>query len=87
MDLHKIQKKDILKYFIERDCLLQNERIDVLETIHALSQTTEGEQLLARIKHLIAKSEYKRKQTPPILRLRPRAFGSGRQIPICAKYD
>lgn len=77
----------ILKFLIERDYLLQNERIDVLETIHALSQTTKGEQLIAHIKHLIAKSEYKRKQTPPILRLRPRAFGSGRQMPICAKYD
>jgi NAD+ synthase (glutamine-hydrolysing) len=77
----------ILKYFIERDYLLQNERIEVLETIHALSKTTEGQKLLARIKHLMAKSEYKRKQTPPILRLRPRAFGSGRQMPICAKYE
>jgi hypothetical protein len=31
-------------------------------------------------------NEYKRKQTPPILRVSPRAFGSGRRMPIVAKY-
>jgi hypothetical protein len=35
---------------------------------------------------MIARNEYKRRQSPPILRVRARAFGSGRQMPIAAKY-
>ena len=40
--------------------------------------------VVARVKRLIAGSEYKRRQAAPLLRLRALAFGSGRQIPITA---
>lgn len=46
-----------------------------------------GADLVARIKKMIARNEYKRRQAPPILRLRGRAFGSGRQMPIAAAHD
>lgn len=35
---------------------------------------------------LVNTNEYKRYQTPPILRVSPRAFGMGRRMPIAAKY-
>ncbi len=35
---------------------------------------------------LVNTSEYKRHQTPPILRVSPKAFGMGRRMPIVAKY-
>lgn len=35
----------------------------------------------------LALSEYKRRQAPPIIRVRPRAFGTGRQMPIAADYN
>lgn len=35
---------------------------------------------------LVNTSEYKRHQTPPILRISPKAFGMGRRMPIVAKY-
>jgi NAD+ synthase/NAD+ synthase (glutamine-hydrolysing) len=35
---------------------------------------------------MIARNEYKRRQAPPIVRLRARAFGSGRQLPIAARH-
>lgn len=35
---------------------------------------------------LVNTSEYKRHQTPPILRVSPKAFGMGRKMPIVAKY-
>ncbi len=35
---------------------------------------------------LVARSEYKRRQAPPILRVRAKAFGNGRQMPIAAVY-
>jgi NAD+ synthase (glutamine-hydrolysing) len=45
----------------------------------------EGEALVARVRGMIARNEYKRRQAPPIVRVRSRAFGSGRQMPIAAK--
>jgi NAD+ synthase (glutamine-hydrolysing) len=35
---------------------------------------------------LVNINEYKRYQTPPILRVSPKAFGMGRRMPIAAKY-
>lgn len=39
-----------------------------------------------RILRLVNVSEYKRHQTPPVLRVSPKAFGMGRRMPIVAKY-
>ncbi len=40
---------------------------------------------LANTRRRLAQSEYKRRQAAPIIRVRPRAFGAGRQIPLTAK--
>ncbi|TVQ17876.1 MAG: NAD+ synthase [Bacteroidetes bacterium] len=42
--------------------------------------------LIDRILKLVNTCEYKRYQTPPILRVSPKAFGMGRKMPIVAKY-
>jgi NAD+ synthase (glutamine-hydrolysing) len=42
--------------------------------------------LVARIIKMIDRNEYKRYQTPPILRISSKAFGVGRRIPLVAKY-
>lgn len=44
------------------------------------------EALVSRILKLVNTSEYKRYQTPPILRVSSKAFGMGRRMPIVAKY-
>lgn len=44
------------------------------------------EALVRRTLKLVNTSEYKRHQTPPILRISPKAFGMGRRMPIVAKY-
>lgn len=44
------------------------------------------ESLVKRILKLVNTNEYKRYQTPPILRVSPKAFGMGRRMPIVAKY-
>lgn len=44
------------------------------------------EALVNRITALVNRNEYKRYQTPPILRVSPKAFGMGRRMPIVAKY-
>jgi NAD+ synthase (glutamine-hydrolysing) len=42
--------------------------------------------LVARVLRMVNLNEYKRYQTPPILRVSPKAFGLGRRMPIVAKY-
>ena len=42
--------------------------------------------LVTRILSLVNMNEYKRFQTPPILRISPKAFGMGRRMPIVGKY-
>lgn len=42
--------------------------------------------MVKKVLKLVNTSEYKRYQTPPILRVSPKAFGMGRRMPIVAKY-
>ncbi len=42
--------------------------------------------LISRIIRLVDHNEYKRYQTPPILRISSKAFGVGRRIPLVARY-
>lgn len=44
------------------------------------------ESLVNRVLRMVNSSEYKRYQTPPILRISHKAFGMGRRMPIVAKY-
>lgn len=42
--------------------------------------------LVTRVLKMVNSSEYKRYQTPPILRISGKAFGMGRRMPIVGKY-
>ncbi len=42
--------------------------------------------LVERILRLVNRNEYKRYQTPPMLRVSAKAFGMGRRMPIVGKY-
>ena len=44
------------------------------------------EVLVKRILRMVNLNEYKRYQTPPVLRVSSKAFGMGRRMPIVAKY-
>jgi len=44
------------------------------------------EQTVRRVIRLVNLAEHKRYQTPPILRVSPKAFGMGRRMPIVGKY-
>lgn len=44
------------------------------------------EQLVKRILRMVNINEFKRYQTPPVLRVSPKAFGMGRRMPIVGKY-
>jgi len=44
------------------------------------------EAVVKKVLKLVNTNEYKRYQTPPVLRISPKAFGMGRRMPIVAKY-
>ncbi|MFJ1298464.1 NAD+ synthase [Pseudomonadota bacterium AL_CKDN230030165-1A_HGKHYDSX7] len=76
---------EILKVLIEGSLLERDEHDQAQAVVQALEATEDGRATIAKVKHLIARSEYKRRQAPPIIRVRARAFGTGRQVPITAR--
>ena len=42
--------------------------------------------MVHRVIRMVNTNEYKRYQTPPILRISSKAFGGGRRLPLVAKY-
>jgi NAD+ synthase (glutamine-hydrolysing) len=77
----------ILKWHIEGTRLVPAEWMSARSFVEGLVEQVEGRATVNRIIGLVARNEYKRRQGPPIVRLRARAFGSGRQMPLSAKYD
>lgn len=78
---------EILKWHIEGSRLEADEWGKARAFVGNLLATAEGRALVARILSMVSRSEYKRMQSPPIIRLRARAFGLGRQMPLTAKYE
>lgn len=78
---------EVLKLLIEGKRLAAWEYEKAAAFVAQLSRGPESLAMIERIKGMIARNEYKRRQAPPIIRLRARAFGSGRQMPIAAKFQ
>lgn len=69
--------------------IVEGRMLSEREADHASSVVEESanpEQLMKRIRGMVARTEYKRRQAAPILRVRARAFGNGRQVPIAARH-
>ncbi|WP_159910844.1 NAD+ synthase [Pantoea sp. 18069] len=77
---------EILKLLIEGTHLSGLEYASARQFVDTLVQQPDGPALVDKVQRMIHRSEYKRRQAPPILRVRPRAFGTGRQMPIAAYY-
>ena len=77
----------LLKVLIEGECLMDDEKLRVEHDFALLTASEEGQRLVRRIRHMIARNEYKRHQMPPTIRLRGRAFGRGRRMPISTAHD
>lgn len=75
---------EILKHLIEGPRLALAEREQSLRAVVELKESAAGVALIERVQRMIARNEYKRRQAPPVLRVRGRAFGSGRQVPIAS---
>lgn len=77
----------ILKVLIEDGRMLPEESAEAHAVVDHLSSTEEGRRTIAHVHRLVHRNEFKRRQCPPGVRVRARAFGNGWQMPIAAKYD
>lgn len=77
---------EILKWHIEGQRLPLADYQHALALVQRLQQEPAGAAVVQRVLQLVARNEYKRRQAAPIIRVRNRAFGSGRQMPIAANY-
>jgi len=77
---------NILKLHIEGNRLPPDEHARAQAFVERFQSTPEGAATVQRIHGLVARNEYKRRQAPPIIRVRNRAFGAGRQMPIAAVH-
>lgn len=60
--------------------------IELKQSSSAIIAQGYDEALVRRILKMVNTAEFKRYQTPPILRVSPKAFGMGRRMPIVGKY-
>jgi NAD+ synthetase len=77
---------EILKFVVEGERLAPDEYEQARAFVASLRTEPAGAALIERVRQMVARNEYKRRQAPPIIRVRARAFGSGRQMPIAAKH-
>jgi NAD+ synthase (glutamine-hydrolysing) len=76
---------EVLKWIVEGRRAAAGEPARARDFVARLAQDSEGRALVQRIQGLVARSEYKRRQAPPVIRVRGLAFGTGRQMPIAAR--
>jgi NAD+ synthase (glutamine-hydrolysing) len=75
---------------VDQDSLPPYEVLDEILELYIVEDLGAGEivsrghdrTLVERIVNMVARSEYKRRQSAPVIKVSPRAFGTGRRIPI-----
>lgn len=72
----------VLRLYIEGDVLPAAQRADCEAIVSRMPQED-----VARVKRLVDRAEFKRRQAPPIIRMHARAFGDGRRLPIAQQYS
>lgn len=72
----------ILEAYVERYCSAEQIVAD-----RATAGQHVSPELVRRVLSLVERSEYKRQQAAPVLKVTPKAFGMGRRFPIAAKVE
>jgi NAD+ synthase (glutamine-hydrolysing) len=76
---------DSLPEYAELDPILYR-YIEMKEPVSEIVAAGFSRETVEKVISLVNRSEYKRFQSPPILRVSSKAFGMGRRMPIVAKY-
>ena len=66
---------EILKGYIELD-----------KSARELADAGLGEDVVNRVVRMVDRNEYKRRQSPPGIKITPKAFGKDRRMPITNRY-
>jgi NAD+ synthase (glutamine-hydrolysing) len=77
--------QDTLPPYDELDRILERYLLDNA-TVQAIAAEGENPDTVRRVLDLVGKAEFKRRQAAPILKVTPRAFGTGRRIPIARRF-
>jgi len=72
----------ILEAYVERYCSAEQIARECQAAGHPVSL-----ELVRRVLSLVERSEYKRQQAAPVLKVTPKAFGMGRRFPIAVKIE
>ena len=78
--------QDSLPPYPELDALLRA-MVEEGQTRQELAARGFNEKTAAWVSNAIARSEYKRRQAAPGLKVTPKAFGTGRRFPVAARYE
>ncbi len=66
----------ILKAYVEKDL-----------DMDTILRSGFNKKIVAKVLNMVDKSEYKRRQSPPGIKITPKAFGKDRRMPITSKYN
>ncbi len=75
--------QDTLPPYSVLDEIIKLYIVNNMDAEEIIEEGFEGE-LVESVVRMIRRAEYKRRQAPPVLKVSPRAFGTGRRIPIAA---
>lgn len=79
--------QDTLPPYDVIDCILQG-YVEEYKTAEEIAKQYGYDcKLVMSVIRMIERSEYKRQQAAPVLKISQKAFGTGRRFPIAAKYD
>jgi NAD+ synthase (glutamine-hydrolysing) len=77
--------QDTLPPYDELDRILQRYLLDNA-TAAEIAAEGENEPTVRRVLDMVSRAEFKRRQAAPVLKVTPRAFGTGRRIPIARRF-
>jgi NAD+ synthase (glutamine-hydrolysing) len=76
--------QDSLPPYETLDAILEKHLVKNL-SVEEISACGFDKHLVRSVIAMVEKAEYKRRQAPPVLKVSPKAFGTGRRIPIARK--
>ena len=79
--------QDSLPPYEVLDCILQDYVEDYKTAEQIASERGYDYKLVSSVIRMIERTEYKRQQAAPVLKISQKAFGLGRRFPIAAKYE
>ena len=93
--IRKVPSAELRPGQTDQDTLPPYELLDQILELYLKEELSAAEivargfdpEVVAQVVRTVDRNEYKRRQAPPGLRITSKAFGSGRRMPIAARYE